>query len=249
MNRLAPNTMKILLTNDDGIDAPGINALAEALRDLGEVVIAAPDRPLSGCSHQATTDEVLRVEERGPGRFAVSGSPADCVRLAVLYLAEDADWIVSGVNDGGNLGVDVYLSGTVAAAREAALFGRRAMAMSQYRRSKTIDWRHAQAAARRAFAQLAGESLSTGAFWNVNFPDWGLSEDRPPTDAPSLVFAELDLHPLPVAYERQADGYYFRSNYHDRPRRAGSDVDVCFSGRIAVTEIHPTNVTRPPRSS
>ncbi len=243
--------MKILLTNDDGIDAPGINALAAALRDLGETIVVAPDRPLSGCSHRATTDEALRVEERGEGRFAVSGSPADCVRLALVHLAEDVDWIVSGVNDGGNLGVDVYLSGTVAAAREAALFGRRAIAMSQYRRSKTIEWRRAQIAAHRVFERLVNEPLALGSFWNVNFPDWGPSDEPPRIDASevALEFAELDLHPLPVAYERRDDGYYFRSNYHNRPRRAGSDVDVCFSGRIAVTEIHPTNVARPPRSS
>jgi 5'-nucleotidase len=96
--------MKILLTNDDGIDAPGINALAEAMEGLGEVVIVAPDQAVSGCSHRATTHEALRVEERGERRYAVAGSPADCVRLAMLHLADDAEWVLSGVNDGGNLG-------------------------------------------------------------------------------------------------------------------------------------------------
>ncbi len=238
--------MKILLTNDDGIDAPGLNALAEAMSAFGEITIVAPNGPFSGCSHQTTTHELLRVEERGERRFAVAGSPADCVRLALLHLAEGVDWVVSGVNDGGNLGVDIYLSGTVAAAREAALFGRPAVAYSQYRRGAALDWRHARDAARRVFAQLVEHTLAPGSFWNVNFPHW----DEAPSESsaePGLVYAELDLHPLPVAYEIQDDGYLFRSDYHRRPRKAGSDVDVCFSGRIAVTEIHPANVARPLR--
>jgi 5'-nucleotidase len=136
--------------------------------------------------------------------------------------------------------VDVYLSGTVAAAREAALFGRRAMAISQYRRGKTIAWERARDAARRAFDELLQNKLSPGAFWNVNFPDWGAGHVPP-----EIVFAELDLHPLPVAYEQLEEGYFFRGDYHNRRRRAGSDVDVCFSGRIAATEIFPTNIARP----
>ena len=236
--------MKLLLTNDDGIDAPGIRALAEALAELGEIVIVAPDRPFSGCSHQATTQDLLRVEERGARRFAVSGSPADCVRLGLLHFAEDADWVVAGVNDGGNLGVDVYLSGTVAAAREAALFGRPAMALSQYRRGDGIEWRRAKDAARQVFSQLLEHSLSPGAFWNVNFPHWGGGQKNDEFRE-DVVFAELDLNPLPVAYDVQDEGYLFRSDYHNRPRHDGSDVDVCFRGKIAVTEIHPANVARP----
>jgi 5'-nucleotidase len=228
--------LKILLTNDDGIDAPGINALAAAMEGLGEIVIVAPHAAVSGCSHRATTHEVLRVEKREAGRFAVAGSPADCVRLAMLHLAADADWVLAGVNDGGNLGVDVYLSGTVAAAREAALFGKAAMALSQYRRGERIDWSRAREAARRVFCELAPRTLSPGAFWNVNFPDWSQVEGEV-SDAPSLVFAGLDLHPLPVAYELLDDGYYFRGDYHSRRRKPGSDVDVCFAGCIAVTEI------------
>jgi 5'-nucleotidase len=231
--------MKILLTNDDGIDAPGINALADAMEGLGEIVVVAPDQPLSGCSHRATTHEVLRVEERGAGRFAVAGSPADCVRLAMLHLAEDAEWVLSGVNDGGNLGIDVYLSGTVAAAREAALFGKPAIAISQYRRAAAIDWRLARDAARRTFRELLERPLSPGAFWNVNFPDWARLELGDDREQP-FIFAELDHHPLPVTYELLDEGYHFRGDYHSRRHKPGSDVDVCFSGGISVTEIRLT---------
>ena len=115
--------MRILLTNDDGIDAPGLEALRQAAAPLGEVVLVAPLDTLSGCSHRVTTDHPVRVHERGPGRYAIDGTPADCARVGLYGLARDAAWVLSGVNAGGNLGADVWHSGTVAAAREAVLHG------------------------------------------------------------------------------------------------------------------------------
>src|SRR4051794_10274275 len=109
--------MKFVLTNDDGIDAPGLAALLAATTRLAqsERVVVAPSEAQSGCSHRVTTDTPLIVESRGDGQFAVRGTPADCVRVALLRAAPDTEWILSGVNAGGNLGADVYLSGTVAA--------------------------------------------------------------------------------------------------------------------------------------
>src|SRR5690606_8605943 len=133
--------MKILLTNDDGIDAPGLALLAEIAAERGQPVIVAPDRHLSGCAHRVITEEELILDERGPNRYALNGTPADCVRIGLLHVCPDAAWVLSGVNDGGNLGVDTYLSGTVAGAREAALFERPSIALSQYRRDKgPKDW-------------------------------------------------------------------------------------------------------------
>src|SRR4051794_39363931 len=107
--------MRLLLTNDDGIAAPGLLALESAVRHLGaEFVVVAPASVCSGCGHRVTTDGTIRVEERTPGRFAVEGTPADCVRLALHALATGVDWVLSGINAGGNLGADVYHSGTVA---------------------------------------------------------------------------------------------------------------------------------------
>src|SRR5262245_15532886 len=126
--------MRMLLTNDDGIEADGLRALLEAARPFGDAVVAAPAGPQSGVSHAVTTGAAVRAEPRGPGRFAVAGSPADCVRVALSRLAPDAGWVLSGINHGGNLGADVYYSGTVAAAREAALHGWPAVALSHYRR-------------------------------------------------------------------------------------------------------------------
>lgn len=116
--------MHILVTNDDGIDAPGLAALVEVARSLGEVTIVAPHCHRSGCSHAATSDQSLHLVERGPRHFALCGTPVDCVRVALLHLDPRIELVLSGINDGGNLGVDVLMSGTVAAAREAALLGR-----------------------------------------------------------------------------------------------------------------------------
>src|SRR5438128_2232115 len=103
--------MKFLLTNDDGIDAPGLQALAEAAAGLGQVVVAAPVEAHSGCSHRVTTRAGIRIVETAPDRFAVHGTPGDCVRTALHALIPDAAWVLAGVNEGGNLGADVYHSG------------------------------------------------------------------------------------------------------------------------------------------
>ena len=124
----------ILITNDDGIDAPGLATLAAAASALANVVVVAPTQHLSGCSHQVTVDRPLTAARVRENWYAVNGTPVDCVRLALLQICPAATWVLSGVNDGGNLGIDVWMSGTVAAVREASFLGRRGIALSQYRR-------------------------------------------------------------------------------------------------------------------
>src|SRR5438552_11865483 len=109
------NSMKFLLTNDDGIAAAGLDALSRAVATLGETIWVAPHAHLSGCSHRVTTEQPLRAKQTAPGRWAIEGTPADCVRVGLAHLASQADWVLSGVNHGGNLGADVHISGTVAA--------------------------------------------------------------------------------------------------------------------------------------
>ena len=99
--------MQIVITNDDGIDTPGLAALEHAARGLGDLVVIAPVAENSNCGHRVTTHAGLRVEQRGPARFAIHGTPADCVRLALHHLASDAGAVLSGINHGGNLGADV----------------------------------------------------------------------------------------------------------------------------------------------
>ena len=127
--------MKFLVTNDDGIDAAGMQALVNAARTLGEAVVVAPAGPQSGVSHAVTWHEGVRIEPREESRYAIHGTPADCTRLGLLHVVPDATWVLSGINHGANLGADVYYSGTVAAVREAVLHGWLGIAVSHYRKS------------------------------------------------------------------------------------------------------------------
>ena len=226
--------MNFLLTNDDGIDAPGLLALEQALAEIGDLVTIAPHEHLSGCSHQVTTGRPISPQAVGPNRLALDGTPADCVRLGLFHFATDTDWVLSGINNGGNLGTDVYMSGTVAAVREAALHGRPGIAFSQYRRhSGPFLWTRAIPMVRAVLDTLLERPLSPGGFWNVNFPDLDVDE------VPEIVFCPVDHHPLPVRFEIAGGSYQYRGIYRERQRSPGGDVDVCFSGRIAVSQVLP----------
>jgi 5'-nucleotidase len=225
--------MKLLLTNDDGIEAAGLQALAAAAAPLGAVTVAAPVGALSGCSHQVTTDQPFRVLAREGNRYAVEGTPADCVRVGLYRLAPDAAWVLSGINHGGNLGTDVWHSGTAAAAREAVLHGRPAVAVSHYKKKRLeFDWPRAAGWLGPLLRDLLARPWTPGTFWNVNLP-----HPAPAEADPEVVFCRLDLTPLPLSF-REAEGLlWYNGDYHQRGRVPGADVDVCFSGNIAVTRI------------
>ncbi len=224
--------MKLLLTNDDGFDAPGIEALAEALGEFGELIVVAPHIHLSGCSHQATTHRPLELVAERPDWFRLDGSPADCTRIGLGHVAVDADWVISGINAGGNLGADVYLSGTVAAAREACFLGKPAIAISQYIRQSPVAWDISRAWARETIGFLFEQpQLPRGWFWNVNLPD--SHQVRTPTRS----FCPVDTNALPVQFVAEDGRLHYRGKYQDRLRKPGSDVDVCFGGGIAMTAI------------
>jgi 5'-nucleotidase len=176
------------------------------------------------------------LEQVGPDRYFVDGTPADCVRLALTALFADGsgpDWVLSGINAGGNLGVDIHHSGTVAAAREAALHGAPALAVSHYhRREAPIDWERAARWMQAVLESVVPRPLGQGEFWNVNFPH-PLGETG--HAVPDLVDCAIDPSPLPLGYESAADGWRYRSRYHERARVPGGDVETCFGGRIAVS--------------
>jgi len=225
--------MKFVITNDDGIDAPGLAALAEILLPLGRVVVVAPAEEQSGVGHRVTTRRPIHVAAEGPDRYRVAGTPADCARLALKSIAPDADWVISGINPGANLGSDVYNSGTVAAAREAAILGGRGMAVSQYvARGHGIDWPATADQAGRAIRRLLECELAPDHFWNVNLPHPLASED-----APEIAFRRLD--PRPHRYRFFEDGEHFRyeGSIHERPFEPDSDVEACYAGFVSVTRI------------
>lgn len=224
--------MTLILTNDDGIDAEGIKALREALGDR-HGIIAAPQQHLSGCGHQVTTHGPINVQRRSEQEYAIGGTPADCIRIALTHIAENVNWVISGINAGGNMGVDSYISGTVAAVREAAFHGIPGIALSQYRKdSKPFDWPRTTRLASLVLADLFDRPLEPGSFWNVNFPY--LEPEEP---EPKIVFCQPSIEPLPVAFRVEGDDYFYTGKYGDRPYSKGTDIDVCFSGNIAVTKI------------
>lgn len=225
--------MKLVITNDDGIDEPGIAVLAEVCSRFGETTVVAPAAPRSAISHQVTEAGAIGVEQRRPGWFAIDGTPADCTRLAVRELCRDADWVVAGINAGANLGVDVYVSGTIAAVREAAIQGVRAVALSQhFRRHGRVDWEGSGRRAALVLHEVLQRETAVGEYWSANLPD-----PLPGRPADEIVECELDTSPGAVGYERVGSGFRWRADYHDRPRRPESDVDTCFGGRIALTRL------------
>jgi 5'-nucleotidase len=226
--------MKFLVTNDDGIEAAGLAALVNAAQELGEPITVAPAGAQSGVSHAVTWREGVRIEERDKKHFAVHGTPADCTRLGLLQIVPDAKWVLSGINHGSNLGADMYYSGTVAAVREAVLHGWPGIAVSQYYKAGLdYDWKRAAAWLHSILSDLFARPVEPGLFYNVNLPHLS------PDDAePQVVWCELDPNPLPLNYRHEKEsGLYFAGDYRLRERTPGADVDVCFSGSIAVTPV------------
>lgn len=229
--------MTFILTNDDGIDAPGINALEKAVirltQDKQSSVVVAPQTQHSGCGHQVTTSRGIQVSQQSTTAYAVAGTPADCSRLAINQLVDQPSWVFSGINAGGNLGTDVYISGTVAAVREAALHGVAGIAIShRIKRPLPIDWDWAIAWTVTVLSELMERSLEPGSFWNVNLPHL-----EPGAKDPELVFCQPSVDPLPVNFRVEGDKYFYHGEYHKRDRSPGTDVDVCFSGNIAITKL------------
>lgn len=163
--------LSILVSNDDGVNAPGLALLASSLAPLGEVTVVAPDRDRSGASNSLTLDTPLRVTRLANGFIAVNGTPTDCVHLAVTGLLDKApDLVVSGINGGANLGDDVLYSGTVAAAMEGRFLGRPAIAISMVSGEPT-HYDSAARVARLLVERLEEMALPHETLLNVNVPD------------------------------------------------------------------------------
>jgi 5'-nucleotidase len=163
--------MRILLSNDDGFQAPGLAALAEALGEIADITVVAPDRDRSGASNSLTLDVPIRAQRMDNGFIRVNGTPTDCVHLAITgLLDEEPDMVVAGINAGANLGDDVLYSGTVAAATEGRFLGYPAMAVSIASHAPR-HFATAASVARTLIGHLLEEPLSPDAIINVNVPD------------------------------------------------------------------------------
>ena len=164
---------RILVTNDDGYGAPGLEALVRAVEPLGEVVVVAPDRERSGASHALTLGRPLRVWEAAPGRYRVDGTPTDCVHLGAFNLLGDGgpDLVVSGINRGLNVGDDVTYSGTVAGAMEGTLLHIPSIAFSVgIDPDGQVEYSRAIPFARQMAEIVLARGLTPGVLLNVNFP-------------------------------------------------------------------------------
>lgn len=245
---------RILLSNDDGIHAPGLLALAEALAGLGELCIVAPDRDRSGSGHAITVREDLHVQASTLGGrwvgYAVSGTPADCVKLGILELCGGLpDLVVSGINAGANLGIDVFYSGTVAAAFEGMLLGVPSLAISSVTDKAAPDFGAAQRLAPVLASWLLSRRDGGPVLLNVNVPEhvaspvaalrWtrlGLSRRYQDDFAPAGAEGE---HTADGA--KAAEGRRFRlvGDADDGDREdPTTDVGAVHRGWVSVTPIH-----------
>ena len=238
--------LKIVLTNDDGVDAPGIRHLETAVAGLGDLFVVAPVREVSGWGHRVTTHSPILVTELGPRRFSIEGTSADCTRIALAEIVPDADLVLGGINAGANLGADVFMSGTIAATREAVLMGRSAIALSQYQRKEVpLDWERARRWTRDIVTEILDHSWERGGpavLWSATFPAL-----CPEAEEPKVVECPVDINPLEIVFEETSGQttpaaenvreYMYRGVYDRRPRTRGSDVDVCLEGSIALSRV------------
>ncbi len=229
--------MKILVSNDDGYLSPGLACLADAARELAEVMVVAPDRERSGASNSLTLTRPLRAREAEPGVYAVDGTPTDCVHLGLTGLtAQRADVVLSGINIGANLGDDILYSGTVAAATEGRYLGYPAVAFSM----ASFAPRHWDTAARvvtHVVRRLEDHNLPGNTLLNVNIPDipWsevrGMRATRMGRRHPSeKVIRETDPRGHPIYWIGQAGA--------EEDAGEGTDFHAVASGWVSVTPIN-----------
>lgn len=232
---------RILLTNDDGIHAPGLEALERIARALSDDVwVAAPETEQSATSHSLTLRRPLRIRHLGPQRYTIDGTPTDCVLIAVKKIMAERppDLVLSGINHGANLGEDVTYSGTVAAAMEAALLGYPAIALSLLRRGDHEHrWDSAEHHAASLLRRLTGLTWPRDVLMNVNFPDVPAEEVRGVRvcrqgrrDVDTQVIDGSDPSGRP---------YVWVGNYmSDETSQTGSDLAALAEDAISVTPLH-----------
>ena len=237
----APLLQRVLITNDDGIDAPGLAVLQEIAATLAqEVWVVAPEHDQSGTSHSISLHSPLRVSQQGERRFGVTGTPGDCVIAAVRHLMHDAppQLVLSGVNRGANLGVETVFSGTVGAAMTGLLLGLRAIALSQafsYRRP--VPWDTARTRAPGILRRLLAAPWPEGACLNVNFPDCDAAAAGPMQVTTQGVGVIHGVDVEPHVDPRAIPYYWLRFRRGPRDDAPGSETAVVLAGGIAVTPL------------
>ncbi len=233
--------MKIIVTNDDGIYSPGILELKKAMESLGSVTVVAPDVQKSGVGHSITFSHPLRVRDvyanGGFIGYGIDGSPADCVKLAVReILKERSQLLVSGINIGANVGINVLYSGTVAAAIEGALLGIPSVAISLEISESTPDVKGAAETAKDIIALIMKKELPRGTLLNVNIPN--ISKDKIKGVKITKQFSgDFDEH-----YEKRTDPrgiayYWLAGTGWPKVDVIGTDMHALKDGYISITPL------------
>lgn len=236
--------MHILVTNDDGVNAPGLLALTQAMRALGQVTVLAPDRNWSASGHVKTLERPLRVKSTlladGTAALATDGAPSDCVALAVLgLLPEPVDLVVSGINPGENVGHDLTYSGTVTAAMEGAISGKPAVAVSlnvPHALAGPPDFGPAAAIAQKVVANVISHRLPEGVLLSVNVPYLPLEE---------ILGVKITRQGLRIyrdelvvrADPRGRPYYWIGGDAPDGKPEEGTDIGALYAGYVSVTPI------------
>ncbi|MFD2369260.1 5'/3'-nucleotidase SurE [Brevibacillus sp. GCM10020057] len=239
--------LRILITNDDGIDAPGIKRLAEALLTVegAEIFVVAPQEEKSGVGHGVTLRSALEPQEHDfyglPVKaWSINGNPADCVKAAYHLLFEEdkkPDLVFSGINVGTNLGRDIYYSGTCSGAREAVILGVPGIALSYdnwYDQGNYGEVAEMIQPLVKEFSERAKkDELPRQVFWNVNIPHVPLAEVK------GVLPASLSLHHYEDKYSPEGNGYLLMREYPDAmPLTEPLDYDLVKRGYIAITPVH-----------
>lgn len=228
--------MRILVSNDDGYLATGINVLASALEAVADVVVFAPDRNRSAASNSLTLSTPLRVKQVGENRYSVNGTPSDCVHLALTgYLDYEPDLVVSGINHGANLGDDVIYSGTVAAAMEGRFLGLPTIAVSLVGH-KLAHFDTAARVVQDMVQKLASSALSADVILNVNVPD------RPFDELTGIMAARLGFRHKsePVVRSKDPHGrtiFWVGPAGKGQDAGVGTDFHVVEQGGVSVTPL------------
>ncbi len=229
--------MRILISNDDGVMAPGIHALANALSSIAEIDVIAPDRNRSGASNSLTLAHPLRVRRLDNGFHSVEGTPTDCVHLALTgYFDTTMDIVVSGINDGANLGDDILYSGTVAAAMEGRFLGLPAIAISMV----GLNIKHydtAAAIARQLVLKLLTHSLPSQTILNVNVPDLPLSEIKG-MEVTRLGSRHRAEPMVKAADPRGRSIYWVGPPGAEADAGPGTDFHAVSHARVSITPLH-----------
>ncbi len=231
---------RILISNDDGIHGPGLKILEEIARSLSDDVwVVAPETEQSAMSHSLTLRRPLRVRNLGERRFAVVGTPTDCVPMAQRQILKErpADLVLSGVNEGSNLGEDVAYSGTIAAAMEGTLLGAAAIALSQGRsRNQPTAWETAARFGPDLVRRLVGQGWPQGVLMNVNFPP------RSPEEVRGIEICEQGRHDSGIEIHQGRDPsgrpYSWIGNFSEpASAKVGTDIAAFYAGAITVSPL------------